>query len=85
MSNLTIQRVGHACGARVTGVDLSKTLPAATLEALRKAWLEHLVLVFPEQNLDPRSLVAFTRNFATARPRTSSPASCWDGDPATRG
>jgi len=33
------------------------------LEAIRKAWLEHLVLVFPEQKLSPESLVAFTRNF----------------------
>ncbi len=63
MSNLNIQRLGHACGARVTGVDLSKPVPAGTLEAIRKAWLENLVLVFPEQKLDPRSLVAFTRNF----------------------
>jgi taurine dioxygenase len=63
MSKLTIQRLGHACGARVTGVDLSKPVPAGTIEAIRKAWLEHLVLVFPGQKLDPRSLVAFTRNF----------------------
>ena len=63
MPELTIQRLGHACGARVTGVDLSQPVPADTLEAIRKAWLEHLVLVFPAQTLDPRSLVAFTRNF----------------------
>jgi len=63
MSDLNIRRLGHACGARVTGVDLSKPVPAGTIEAIRKAWLEHLVLVFPGQRLDPRSLVAFTRNF----------------------
>ena len=63
MSKLTIQRVGHACGARVTGVDLSKPVSAETLAAIRKAWLEHLVLVFPGQKLDPQSLVDFTRNF----------------------
>ena len=63
MPTLTIQRLGHACGARVTGVDLSKPVAAADLEAIRKAWLEHLVLVFPGQKLGPESLVAFTRNF----------------------
>jgi alpha-ketoglutarate-dependent taurine dioxygenase len=63
MAKLMIQRVGHACGARVTGLDLSKPVSAETLEAIRKAWLEHLVLVFPEQKLDPRSLVEFTKNF----------------------
>ncbi len=73
MPNLTIQRVGHACGARVTGVDLSGPVPADTLEALRKAWLEHLVLVFPEQKLDPDSLVAFTRNFGELDDFSSQP------------
>jgi len=73
MPNLTIQRVGHACGARVTGVDLSKPVPADTLAALRKAWLENLVLVFPEQKLDPESLVAFTRNFGELDDFSSQP------------
>jgi alpha-ketoglutarate-dependent taurine dioxygenase len=63
MSKISIQPVGHACGARVTGVDLSGPVSPGDLEAIRKAWLEHLVLVFPAQQLDPRSLVAFTRNF----------------------
>lgn len=63
MSNLKIQRLGYACGARVTGVDLSGPVASDTLEAIRKAWLEHLVLVFPEQKLGPQSLVDFTRNF----------------------
>jgi taurine dioxygenase len=63
MPDLKIQRLGYSCGARVTGVDLSKPVAADTLEAIRQAWLEHLVLVFPEQKLDPRTLVAFTRNF----------------------
>jgi len=63
MSALSIERIGYACGARVSGVDLSNPVPADTLEVIRKAWLEHLVLVFPQQTLDPRSLVTFTRNF----------------------
>jgi taurine dioxygenase len=63
MSNVKVERVGFACGARVTGVDLSKPVAPADLEAIRKAWLENLVLVFPGQQLDPRSLVEFTRNF----------------------
>jgi taurine dioxygenase len=73
MSNLTIQRVGHACGARVTGVDLSKPVPAEVFAAIHKAWLEHQVLVFPGQKLDPRSLVAFTRNFGELDDYSSQP------------
>lgn len=63
MSNVKVQRVGFACGARVTGVDLSRPLSPADLEAIQQAWLDNLVLVFPEQKLDPLSLVAFTRHF----------------------
>ena len=63
MSNVKIQRLGHACGARVTGVDLSRPVSAEDFDAIHAAWLDNLVLVFPEQRLDPRSLVAFTRRF----------------------
>ena len=44
-------------------MDLSRPIAAAVLEAIRQAWLENLVLVFPGQKLDPQSLVTFTRNF----------------------
>jgi taurine dioxygenase len=63
MSNISIQPVGYACGARVTGIDLSKPLPAAEVEAIRKAWVQHLVLVFPGQALDPHSMMRFSRYF----------------------
>jgi taurine dioxygenase len=63
MSKLKVERVGHACGARVTGLDLARPLSSADVAAIREAWLEHLVLVFPEQKLDAQSLVDFTRNF----------------------
>ena len=63
MSNIKIERVGYACGARVTGIDLSGPVSAADLEDIRQAWLENLVLVFPKQDLDPHKLVAFTSQF----------------------
>jgi taurine dioxygenase len=63
MSKISVQPVGHACGARVTGVDLSRPISPGDLETICAAWLEYLVLVFPGQTLDPLSLVAFTRNF----------------------
>lgn len=40
------------CGATVRGVDLTRPLPADTATALRQAWLQHLVLAFPDQALD---------------------------------
>lgn len=45
---------GEACGAQVRGVDFSRDVDAQTLEAVRRAWLEHHVLAFPDQQLsDP--------------------------------
>jgi taurine dioxygenase len=73
MSNLKIERVGYACGARVTGVDLSGAVSDGDFEAIRKAWLEHQVLVFPGQKLDPGSLVAFTRRFGELDDYSSQP------------
>lgn len=45
--------------ATVSGVDLSRPLPAATLDAIRRAWCEHPVLCFTGQHLDPASLQDF--------------------------
>ena len=47
---------GEACGATVTGVDLSSELDAPTVAMLREAWLQHHVLAFPEQALSDERL-----------------------------
>ena len=49
---LRVEPSGQACGARVTGVDLSAPLDEATVADVRSAWLEHLVLAFPDQRID---------------------------------
>lgn len=51
---------GKACGALITGLDLSKPLPANTLQDIRDAWLEHHVLAFPNQDLSDDDLVRVT-------------------------
>jgi taurine dioxygenase len=63
MSRIQVQRIGHALGAQVTGLDLSRPLCSEDVQAIRNAWTEHLVLVFPMQDLRPETLVEFTRNF----------------------
>ena len=50
-------------GAEVTGLDLSRPLPAATLAAVKAAFLAHGVLWFPDQPLDHDQLEAFTLQF----------------------
>ena len=63
MPSLQVERLGWALGARVTGVDLREHLDDETIRGIRNAWLEHIVLCFPEQNLEPEQHVAFCRRF----------------------
>jgi len=60
---LTISPNGQPCGATVTGIDLSQPLEAATVAAIRAAWLEHLVLAFPDQAMSDDDLERFTLAF----------------------
>ncbi len=60
---LTIEASGQACGASVTGVDLSAPLDAAVVAEIRAAWLDHLVLAFPDQRLSDDDLERFTLAF----------------------
>jgi alpha-ketoglutarate-dependent taurine dioxygenase len=60
---LSIAPTGEACGAVVTGLSLSKELDVETVKAIRAAWLEHHVLVFPDQAIDPDSFERFVGYF----------------------
>ncbi|WP_084419852.1 TauD/TfdA dioxygenase family protein [Henriciella litoralis] len=60
---LTIKPSGQACGATITGPDLSKPLDPETIADIRSAWLEHHVLAFPDQQLSDDDLERFTQYF----------------------
>lgn len=60
---MQIAPTGQACGAVVTGIDLSQPLTAETVTTLRAAWLTHLVLCFPDQRLSDDDLERFTLAF----------------------
>ena len=60
---MRIEPSGQACGARVTGVDLSGELRDALVADIRAAWLEHHVLAFPGQRMDDDALERFTLAF----------------------
>lgn len=51
------------CGAVVSDIDLSQPLSETQVSALRKTWLDHHVLVFPNQDLSDDDLERFTLNF----------------------
>ncbi len=60
---LTVTPSGQACGATVTGVDLTAPLDDAAVAAIRAAWLEHHVLSFPDQAMSDDDLERFTLYF----------------------
>lgn len=60
---ISIEPTGQACGAHVRGVDLTRPLDRETVAELRAAWLEHHVLVFPDQPMSDDDLERFTLCF----------------------
>ena len=64
---------GAPLGAEIRGVDLSADLDTATLEAIRRAWDEHLVLLFRDQQLNEPLLLAFARHFGELDPPGPNP------------
>ena len=60
---LVVTSTGSACGAIVTGIDLSMQLSHELVAELRRHWLQHKVLIFPEQNLNVTQLVTFSKYF----------------------
>ena len=60
---IEVTPTGQACGARVTGVDLTNPLSGDEVAAIRAAWLDHHVLVFPDQPVSDDDLERFTLYF----------------------
>jgi taurine dioxygenase len=58
-----VQRIAGALGAEILDVDLSKSF---STEKIRQAFLEHQVIFFRDQALDPAQFMAFAR--AMGRP-----------------
>jgi taurine dioxygenase len=63
MAQLQVRRLGYALGANVTGIDLSRPIDDETVGAIRQVSLEHLLVRFPDQNLNADQLVAFASRF----------------------
>lgn len=60
---MNVVESGQACGATVTGVDLSQPISADLAADIRHHWLRHHVLAFPEQRLSNDDLERVTLAF----------------------
>src|SRR5437588_1742330 len=58
-----IRPLSGAIGAEIFGVDLARELDGETVAAIRKVWLDHLVIFFRDQQLPPARLLALARRF----------------------
>jgi taurine dioxygenase len=54
-----IRRIAGALGAEILGIDLSRDFPK---EEIRRAFLEHQVVFFRDQKLDPAQFMAFAES-----------------------
>jgi alpha-ketoglutarate-dependent taurine dioxygenase len=62
MTALDVQPLDATFGATIRGVKLN-ALDDATWSAIRKAWLDYALLIFPDQFLDRAAQVAFANRF----------------------
>ena len=76
---MRVEPIGGTLGADIHDVDLTN-LDDRTFAAVHQAWLDHLVVFFRGQQLDPAAHAAFARRFGeleihplTEKPTTPIP------------
>jgi taurine dioxygenase len=60
---LDVRPIAGALGAEIHGIDLGGELDDEQLAAIRRAWLDHLVIFFRDQTLPPDRFMAFAERF----------------------
>jgi alpha-ketoglutarate-dependent taurine dioxygenase len=60
---LPLRPLHPAIGAEVSGFQLAAPLDDPTLTGLQQAWMDHLLLLFRDQDLDDAQHIAFARRF----------------------
>ena len=67
---MEIRALGPQIGVEVRGVDV-KTIDDATFAAMYRAWLDHNILVVPDQALEIDDFLRYSRRFGVIRPHPS--------------
>ncbi len=58
-----VDRLAGALGAEITGVDLAQPLGNETFAEIHRAFLDHQVIYFRDQDLTPEQYIAFARRW----------------------
>jgi taurine dioxygenase len=79
---MSVQPTDAALGAQVHGVDL-RALDAEIFAAIHRAWLDHQVLLFRDQQLTDEDLTSFSRRFGDLdeAPLQETGRRCVEGHP----
>ena len=56
---IVVRKLAGAIGAEISGVDLARELPDDMFKAIHRAWLDHVVIFFRDQNLTSAQYLAF--------------------------
>lgn len=60
---LSVRPISRACGAEVSGIDLTRPLEPHAVQQLHEALAEHGILLFRNADLTPQQHIAFSRQF----------------------
>src|SRR6202050_5648878 len=71
--DIQVTPLSPACGAEISGIDLSKPLSEHEVRAVKHAWGEHLVLVFRGQKLSQDDQLRFASYFGDLGSRKKAP------------
>src|SRR3981189_3415957 len=71
--DITVAPLSPACGAEVSGVDLTRPLSETQVRAIKEAWGKHLVLVFRGQKLSQDDQLRFASYFGHLGSRKKAP------------
>jgi taurine dioxygenase len=62
-TDLDVRPLSPTIGAEIHGIDCAGELDDDTVAAIRRVWLERLVVFFPDQHLDDETQIAFAERF----------------------
>lgn len=70
---IVVTPMPSACGAEISGVDLTKELSPDVIRQIQDAWNEHIVIYFRGQNLTQEDQLRFASHFGPLGKRKQAP------------
>src|SRR5436305_4255344 len=71
--DIQVTPLSSACGAEIKGIDVTRPLSAAEVQAIKEAWAKHLVLVFRGQKVSQDDQLRFASYFGDLGSRRKAP------------